>query len=74
MQSSLLTRLHVGIIMDGNGRWAKARGLPRNAGHRGASRPSAASPKRRRDQGVGTLTLFAFSCDNWKRPEAEVAG
>jgi undecaprenyl diphosphate synthase len=64
--------LHVAIIMDGNGRWATARGLPRTAGHlRGADavrRTVEAAP----DLGVGTLTLYAFSGDNWKRPAAEV--
>ncbi|HEV8474986.1 MAG TPA: di-trans,poly-cis-decaprenylcistransferase [Methylomirabilota bacterium] len=64
--------LHVAIIMDGNGRWATARGLPRIAGHlRGADavrRAVEAAP----DLGVRTLTLYAFSSDNWKRPPAEV--
>ena len=58
--------------MDGNGRWAAARGLPRTAGHRAGARSvrrviEAASPL-----GIGTLTLYAFSADNWKRPPAEV--
>ena len=65
--------LHVAIIMDGNGRWARLRGLPRVAGHReGAQavrRIVAVAP----DLGIGTLTLFAFSGDNWQRPGAEVA-
>ena len=64
--------LHVAIIMDGNGRWARSRGLPRIAGHhRGADavrRTVEAAP----DLGVSTLTLYAFSSDNWKRPPAEV--
>src|SRR5687768_636463 len=64
--------LHVAIIMDGNGRWATARGLPRTAGHR-----AGADAVRRIVEGaprldVGTLTLFAFSSDNWKRPTREV--
>ena len=64
--------LHVAIIMDGNGRWATARGLPRTAGHR-----AGADAVRRVVEGaprldVGTLTLFAFSSDNWKRPTREV--
>jgi undecaprenyl diphosphate synthase len=66
--------LHVAIIMDGNGRWAAARGLPRLAGHRrGASavrRVVEAAPA----LGIGTLTLYAFSADNWKRPHHEVRG
>jgi undecaprenyl diphosphate synthase len=64
--------LHAGIIMDGNGRWALARGLPRIAGHRAGvatvSRVVEAAP----DAGIGVLTLFAFSSDNWRRPPAEV--
>jgi undecaprenyl diphosphate synthase len=64
--------LHAGIIMDGNGRWALARGLPRAAGHRAGvetvSRVVEAAP----DVGIGILTLFAFSSDNWRRPSAEV--
>ena len=73
MQSSLRSKLHVGIIMDGNGRWAAARGLPRSAGHEAGveaiRRVAEAAPGR----GVGTLTLHAFSCDNWRRPATEVA-
>ena len=64
--------LHAGIIMDGNGRWAMARGLPRVAGHyagvEAARRVVEAAP----DTGVAVLTLFAFSSDNWRRPLAEV--
>src|ERR1044071_4601994 len=66
--------LHAGIIMDGNGRWAEARGLPRVAGHRAGvetvSRVIGAAP----GLGVGILTLFAFSSDNWQRPRGEVDG
>jgi len=64
--------IHVGIIMDGNGRWAQARGLPRRLGHRAGAkavrRTLEASPR----LGIATLTLYAFSCDNWRRPTAEV--
>jgi undecaprenyl diphosphate synthase len=64
--------LHVAIIMDGNGRWAARRGLPRVAGHRegieAVRRVVEAAP----DQGVRALTLFAFSADNWRRPALEV--
>jgi undecaprenyl diphosphate synthase len=64
--------LHVGIISDGNGRWASARGLPRSAGHRAgaeaARRVIEAAPR----LGIRTLTMFALSSANWKRPEAEV--
>ncbi|WP_019903800.1 di-trans,poly-cis-decaprenylcistransferase [Methylobacterium sp. 77] len=73
MQSERTPGLHIGIIMDGNGRWATARGLPRALGHKAGveaiRRVVEAAPK----QGVGTLTLYAFSCDNWKRPETEVS-
>ncbi|WP_183506960.1 di-trans,poly-cis-decaprenylcistransferase [Methylobacterium brachythecii] len=66
--------LHAAIIMDGNGRWATQRGLPRSAGHRmgveAIRRTAEAAP----DLGVDTLTLFAFASDNWKRPETEVIG
>ena len=65
-------RLHLAIIMDGNGRWAERRGLPRAAGHRAGAeavrRVVSAAP----DQGIGTLTLYAFSADNWRRPPLEV--
>jgi undecaprenyl diphosphate synthase len=64
--------LHAAIIMDGNGRWALARGLPRAAGHRAGvetvSRIVEAAPA----LGIGVLTLFAFSSDNWRRPSPEV--
>src|SRR5258708_14171265 len=64
--------LHVAIISDGNGRWAVSRGLPRSAGHRAgaqtARRIIAAAPR----LGIKTLTLFALSSANWKRPPAEV--
>src|SRR5689334_9705409 len=66
-------RLHGAIIMDGNGRWAAARGLPRVAGHRAGAgavrRVVEAAPA----LGIGTLTLYAFSSDNWRRPAGEVA-
>jgi undecaprenyl diphosphate synthase len=69
---ALQSTLHIGIIMDGNGRWALARGLPRVAGHRAGvetvSRVVEAAPA----AGVGILTLFAFSSDNWRRPREEV--
>src|SRR2546426_354326 len=65
-------RLHVAIISDGNGRWATSRGLPRSAGHRAgaeaARRVIEAAPR----LGIFTLTLFALSSANWKRPAAEV--
>jgi len=67
-------RLHVAIVMDGNGRWAEARGLPRLAGHRRGVRAVRRIVEAAPGLGIGTLTLFAFSSDNWKRPRAEVDG
>ena len=73
MQSNLSSKLHVGIIMDGNGRWATRLQLARLRGHEAGveaiRRVVEAAPK----QGVGTLTLYAFSSDNWRRPKAEVS-
>ncbi len=77
MQSDVATKLsdklHVGIIMDGNGRWATRRGLSRLRGHEAGvetiRRIVEAAPR----QGIGTLTLYAFSTDNWRRPKTEVA-
>ncbi len=63
---------HVAIIMDGNGRWATRRGLPRTAGHRAGMEAVRRIAEAAADQGVGVLTLFAFSADNWKRPAEEV--
>src|ERR1700722_19749577 len=64
--------LHVAILPDGNGRWAAARGLPRSEGHRAGAaavrRVVAAAPA----LGIGTLTLYAFSANNWERPANEV--
>src|SRR6201997_765552 len=67
-------RLHVGIIMDGNGRWATRRGLSRLRGHGAGVEASRRTVEAAPDQGVGTLTLYAFSSDNWRRPKTEVAG
>jgi undecaprenyl diphosphate synthase len=66
------TKLHVAIIMDGNGRWAVSRGRPRTAGHAAGVEAVRRAVEAARDLGVGTLTLFAFSSDNWKRPDMEV--
>lgn len=63
---------HVAIIMDGNGRWAKKRGLPRVAGHRAAPRTVREVVEAARELGVRYLTLYAFSSENWKRPRQEV--
>jgi undecaprenyl diphosphate synthase len=71
--TQLNEKLHVGIIMDGNGRWATRRGLSRVRGHEAGvdtiRRIVEAAPR----QGIGTLTLYAFSTDNWRRPKTEVA-
>jgi undecaprenyl diphosphate synthase len=64
--------LHVAIIMDGNGRWAQQRGLPRSAGHKAGVEAVRRVVEAAADLGVGTLTLFAFSADNWRRPVEEV--
>ncbi len=63
---------HVAIIMDGNGRWANARGLPRTFGHRKGVETVRETVKAAREAGIAFLTLFAFSSENWRRPEAEV--
>jgi undecaprenyl diphosphate synthase len=63
---------HVAIIMDGNGRWAKARGLPRSAGHQRGAESVRRAVEGARELGIGYLTLYAFSSENWKRPAAEV--
>ncbi|MGJ4896623.1 di-trans,poly-cis-decaprenylcistransferase [Bradyrhizobium oligotrophicum] len=80
MQSSLqpkspavLDGLHVGIIMDGNGRWATRKGLSRLRGHEAGVEAIRRVVEAAPDQGIGTLTLYAFSSDNWRRPRAEVA-
>ncbi|HEY1242074.1 MAG TPA: di-trans,poly-cis-decaprenylcistransferase [Bryobacteraceae bacterium] len=64
--------LHVAVIMDGNGRWALARGLPRIAGHRAGAKAVRRVVETAPSLGIGTLTLFAFSADNWRRPAEEV--
>jgi undecaprenyl diphosphate synthase len=63
---------HVGIIMDGNGRWAKGRGQPRVAGHRAGVEAVRAAVDTSARLGLGALTLYAFSTENWKRPRLEV--
>jgi len=64
--------LHVAIIMDGNGRWAKRRGLPRVAGHHAGVAAVRRVVERAPDLGIGRLTLYTFSSDNWRRPAFEV--
>lgn len=63
---------HVAVIMDGNGRWASARNLPRSAGHREGLTAARAVMRAAVKQGVSHLTLFAFSNENWRRPQTEV--
>jgi undecaprenyl diphosphate synthase len=65
--------LHVAIIMDGNGRWAKARGLPRSLGHRAGVAALRRTVEGAADLGVDRLTVFGFSTENWRRPRDEVA-
>ncbi|MGA2212475.1 MAG: di-trans,poly-cis-decaprenylcistransferase [Bryobacteraceae bacterium] len=65
--------LHAAIIMDGNGRWASARGLPRVAGHRAGAEALRRTVEAAPDLGIGMLTVYAFSSDNWRRPQPEVA-
>lgn len=65
---------HVAIIMDGNGRWAKARGLPRLEGHRRGVETVRTVVDAARELGIRTITLYAFSVENWKRPTDEVSG
>lgn len=67
-----LPKLHVAILMDGNGRWAAARGLPRSEGHRAGVEAVRRVVRAAPSLGVGTLSLFAFSGDNWQRPASEV--
>ncbi|MCP1199348.1 isoprenyl transferase [Notoacmeibacter sp. MSK16QG-6] len=64
---------HVAIIMDGNGRWAAARGLPRSAGHRAGVEALRRTVRAAGDLGIEVLTVYAFSSENWSRPETEVS-
>ena len=66
------TPRHVAVIMDGNGRWAKRRALPRHLGHRAGVKAVRATVEGCARRGVEALTLFAFSSENWRRPEEEV--
>ncbi len=66
-------RLHVAIIMDGNGRWARARGLPRTAGHKFGVDALKRTVEGAVEAGVGKLTVFGFSTENWRRPGGEVS-
>ena len=64
---------HVGIIMDGNGRWAKSKGFPRIEGHRQGAKRAKEIIQAARDLGIGALTLYTFSLENWQRPSVEIA-
>ncbi|HWE83966.1 MAG TPA: di-trans,poly-cis-decaprenylcistransferase [Terracidiphilus sp.] len=72
MQTETRRELHVAIIMDGNGRWARRRGLPRVAGHRAGLTTARRIVEHASDTGIRCLTLYAFSSDNWRRPAVEV--
>src|SRR5215469_14937885 len=63
---------HVAIIMDGNGRWAAQRGLPRTEGHRRGVEALRRTVRAAGDLGIGILTIFSFSAENWSRPPAEI--
>jgi len=73
LRSTAKTPLHVAVIMDGNGRWATRRGLGRPAGHRAGAEAVRRVIEAAPGLGIGVLSLFAFSADNWRRPRPEVA-
>ena len=73
MKQSTLNKPHVAVIMDGNGRWANARRLPRVAGHTAGVEALRRIVEAAPGLGIGTLTVYAFSADNWKRPQGEVS-
>jgi len=72
-QRSINTPTHVAVIMDGNGRWARKRALPRHAGHRAGVKSVRACVEHAAKLGISHLTLFAFSSENWSRPADEVS-
>jgi len=73
LDASLPVPRHVGIIMDGNGRWAKARGLSRLAGHRAGTKNIRRVLEESTRIGIKALTIYAFSTENWGRPQTEVS-
>ena len=73
ISSDIIMPVHIGIIMDGKGRWAKKRGLPRKAGHSAGAKTFRKITRYCSDIGVKYLTVYAFSTENWKRPEDEVS-
>ena len=76
MENSTVQNLpkHVAIIMDGNGRWAKKRGIPRLAGHNAGMKAMITATRAASDWGIKYLTVYAFSTENWKRSNEEVSG
>ncbi|MBR3953612.1 MAG: di-trans,poly-cis-decaprenylcistransferase [Oscillospiraceae bacterium] len=74
MTDKIILPEHIGIIMDGNGRWAKKRGLPRNMGHKKGAEVFEKISRHCRDLGIKYLTVYAFSTENWKRPKEEIDG
>ena len=66
--------VHIGIIMDGNGRWAKKRGLPRNLGHRAGAEVLKKIVEHAGNRDIKAITAYAFSTENWSRPQAEIDG
>jgi undecaprenyl diphosphate synthase len=73
LKDVMTTPAHIAIIMDGNGRWAKARGLPRLAGHRAGVEALRKTVRAVSDAGIPWLTVYAFSSENWSRPKTEVS-
>lgn len=73
IEAAALVPRHVAIIMDGNGRWAKQRGLPRAAGHKAGAEAVRRTLQAAADAGVEVLTVYAFSSENWKRSDEEIA-
>jgi undecaprenyl diphosphate synthase len=73
MHTTVSSSLHVAIITDGNGRWATSRGMPRFSGHRAGAENLRGILRSASELGIGTLTLYAFSANNWQRPAAEVS-
>ena len=73
MKSNLMSKINAAIIMDGNGRWAERRGLPRSAGHHAGVRALRRITAEARRLRLKSLTVYAFSADNWRRPNSEVA-
>ncbi len=71
-RNDMILPKHIGIIMDGNGRWAKKRGLPRQAGHVAGAKTFRKIVKHCEKRGVQVVTVYAFSTENWKRPQEEV--